>query len=107
MKLWVDDVRPAPNGYVWYKSVNEAQKAIFGFEIMYAKSGYKEIYKIELIDIDHDAGDYASEGGDYIKLLDWLEATGRNYPIRIHSMNPVGRENMQRIIRKNGWKEVI
>ena len=106
MKLWVDDVRPAPNGYVWYKSVNEAQKAIFNYEIMYAVSGCKEFYKIELIDIDHDAGDYASEGGDYIKLLDWLEETGRNYPIRIHSMNPVGRENMRRIIQKNGWKEV-
>lgn len=23
-----------------------------------------------LIDIDHDAGDYVSEGGDYIKLFD-------------------------------------
>ena len=24
MKLWVDDVRPAPNMYVWLKSVDEA-----------------------------------------------------------------------------------
>lgn len=46
-------------------------------------------------------------GGDYIKILDWLEKTGRNYPIRIHSMNPVGVENMRRIIRRNGWKEVF
>lgn len=43
---------------------------------------------LELIDIDHDAGEYVRFGGDYIKLLDWLEATGRNYPIRIHSQNP-------------------
>ena len=43
--------------------------------------------EIDVIDIDHDASDYASDGGDYIKLLDWLEETGRNYPIRIHSMN--------------------
>jgi putative Mg2+ transporter-C (MgtC) family protein len=61
---------------------------------------------IELIDIDHDAGDYANDGGDYIKLLDLLEETGRSYPIRIHSMNPVGRENMLAIIRRNGWTEV-
>ena len=46
-------------------------------------------------------------GGDYIKLLDWLEETGRNYPIRIHSMNSVGRENMRAIIRRNGWKEIL
>jgi hypothetical protein len=63
-------------------------------------------WDIELIDIDHDAGDYASDGGDYIRLLDWLEETGRNYPIRIHSANPVGVQNMRAIIRKNGWKEV-
>lgn len=63
-------------------------------------------YRIEFIDIDHDAGDYASDGGDYIKLLDWLEETGRDYPIHIHSMNSVGVENMRRIIQRNGWKEI-
>ena len=62
--------------------------------------------EIELIDIDHDAGDYAQYGGDYIKLLDWLEKTGRNYPIRIHSQNVVGVQNMRAIIERNGWKEI-
>lgn len=61
---------------------------------------------IDLIDIDHDAGGYAKDGGDYIKLLDWLEETGRNYPIRIHSMNPVGVQNMRAIIQKNRWIEI-
>ena len=64
-------------------------------------------WAIELIDLDHDAGDYARfGGGDYIRILDWLEETGRNYPIRIHSQNPVGVQNMRRIIEKNGWKEI-
>ena len=98
MKLWVDDVRPAPEGYVWAQSVMMAQAVI--------KVEEKEGNKIELIDIDHDAGDFVSDGGDYIKLLDWLEETGRNYPIHIHSMNPVGVENIRRIIQRNGWKEV-
>ena len=62
---------------------------------------------IEVIDIDHDAGEYVNDGGDYIKLLDWLEENGRNwYPIHIHSMNPVGVQNMRAIIQKNKWKEV-
>ena len=99
MKLWIDDVRPAPKGYFWCKSVNEAKRIIADPHIQYC-------HKIELIDIDHDAGDYAQYGGDYIKLLDWLEETGRDYSIHIHSMNPVGRENMRRIIRRNNWKEV-
>lgn len=106
MKLWIDDVHPAPPGYTWTKSVDGAIDHIKNHELMFKVSGGKEVYKITLIDIDHDAGDFVHYGGDYIKLLDWLEETGRNYPIRIHSMNPVGVENMRRIIRRNGWTEV-
>lgn len=98
MKLWLDDCRPAPEGYIWVHSVWRAIKEI-DLADMRGEA-------IELIDIDHDAGDYWQYGGDYIKLLDWLEETGRNYPIRIHSMNPVGAANMRRIIERNGWKEI-
>lgn len=113
MKLWIDDIRPAPEGYIWCHSVYRAIKEIEIFEenmledsFIYNIS-YDDLEKIELIDIDHDAGEYARYGGDYIKLLEWLEETGRNYPIRIHSMNPVGVANMRAIIQKNCWKEVF
>ena len=98
IKLWIDDIRPAPDGYALVKSVNTAKMVI--------KLKERQHQPIELIDIDHDAGDYVSWGGDYIKLLEWLEETGRNYPIRIHSMNVVGRQNMEAICRRNGWKIV-
>lgn len=100
MKLWIDDVRPAPTDYEWVKSVDQAKMVIDINERLVGNS------VIELIDIDHDAGVYAQHGGDYIKLLDWLEETGRNYPIHIHSMNPVGVANMRAIIQRNGWTEV-
>lgn len=32
MKLWIDDIRPAPEGYMWCKSVNEAKRKIIGIE---------------------------------------------------------------------------
>lgn len=99
IKLWIDDIRQAPDGYIWCKSVNEAKHYI-------CKLTFEMFKEIELIDIDHDAGEYVSDGGDYIKLLDWLELMGYNYPIHIHSMNPVGVQNMRMIINKNGWKEV-
>ena len=103
IKLWIDDIRPAPEGMYWTaRSVNEAKSFIQQFE----NGIFSPFHNFELIDIDHDAGEFAVDGGDYIKLLDWLEETGRNYPIRIHSMNPVGVENMRRIIQKNGWTEV-
>lgn len=100
MKLWVDDVRPAPEGYVWCRTVNEVISLIPDAEECLG------VATIEVIDMDHDAGDYWQYGGDYIRILDWLEETGRNYPIRIHSQNPVGVQNMRRIIERNGWTEV-
>lgn len=106
MKIWIDDIRPAPFGYRIARSVNEAKELIESYEWMKIVSGGKHYYNIDLIDLDHDAGEFASDGGDYINILNWLEETGRNYPIRIHSMNPVGVENMRRIIRKNKWDEV-
>ena len=90
-------MRSAPEGYHWVKTVNGAIIQIENLE--------NRNESIDLIDVDHDAGDYGPP--DYIKVLDWLEETGRNYPIRIHSMNPVGRENMRAIIRRNGWKEIL
>lgn len=109
MKLWIDDIRPAPKGYVWCKSVNSAIRKIRICE--WNAAAYPQDLTlpdsfVEVIDIDHDAGDFAFDGGDYIKLLDWLEEKGYNYPIHIHSMNPVGVENMRRIIRRNKWREV-
>ena len=110
MKIWVDDVRPEPEGYVRVTSVLEAKELIEFAERQLAKADYvfydMSHNKIEVIDMDHDAGDYARFGGNYINLLCWLEEIGRSYPIRIHSANPVGVKNMRRIIRKNGWKEV-
>ena len=114
MKLWIDDVKPAPEGYEWCRSVRDAiitiklrEARIENILRRYTPSEMRmKDLSIQIIDIDYDAGDYANDGGDYIKLLDWLEETGRNYPIRIHSMNPVGIENMRRIIQKNGWTEV-
>lgn len=97
LRIWVDDIRPAPAGYIWLKSVNET--------IQYL-SNMSDGYAIELIDLDHDAGDFAKDGGDYIRILDYLETVGYSGAIRIHSMNPVGVQNMRNIIQKNGWREI-
>lgn len=102
IKLWVDDVRPAPKGYTWFKSVKGVETLLLYFK-------YNNIEDEILIDLDHDAGEYAWDGGDYIKLLDWLEANNivnEKFTFHIHSMNPVGIQNMRAIIQKNGWREV-
>ena len=94
IRIWVDDIRVPTKEYFWTKTVKDTIIAIQEAECMG--------FDIVEISLDHDAGDYGPP--DYIKVLDWLEETGRNYPIRIHSMNPVGVEKMEQIIRKNGWR---
>jgi hypothetical protein len=49
-------------------------------------------------------GDYADQGGDVIRLLDWLAERETFYPVEIHTANPVGRANMERILARY-WGE--
>ena len=92
MRIWLDDLRPVPSGYEGAKSVNEAIALIVETE----NNGLE----IELLDLDHDLGDYYVDGGDAIKLLDWLAERETFYPIKIHTSNPVGRANMERMLAR-------
>lgn len=116
--MWIDDVRPAPEGYKWVTTIEEAM-----YEIRRMKAEYDicweyyilgistredlerrlAVWTIEEISCDNDLGENRAEG---YKLLDWLEATGHSYPIHIHTDNPVARERMRAIIERNGWTEV-
>ena len=40
MKLWIDDIRPAPNRYVWCKSVNQAKRVL---RRIIQRNGWKEV----------------------------------------------------------------
>ena len=96
MKLWVDDIRPAPDGFIWCKSVNQAKAAITAYEHQYSCDNI-------LIDLDNDAY-------DYFKILDWLEEKNivdTGYFFKIHSQNPVGVMRMKDIIQHNGWRLVL
>ena len=90
LNIWLDDIREAPTNFIHVRSVNKAKSLILKLE--------NDDIKIDCLDLDHDLGDYASDGGDAIKLVLWLAETERFYPIKLHTMNPVGRANMQAII---------
>lgn len=101
IKIWIDDIREAPEGFKWFKSVNDF------IDWCHERNDFSDV---TLIDTDHDAGDYQSQGGDYIRCFDYLEFCGcKNVTIHIHSANPVGANNIRRIISKNkerGWREI-
>lgn len=96
MKLWIDDIRPAPDGFIWCKSVNQAKAAITAYEHQYSCDNI-------LIDLNND-------GDDYFEILEWLEEKNivdTGYFFKIHSKNPVGIIKMEDIIRHNGWRLVL
>ena len=96
MKIWLDDIRPAPEGYESVQSVNQAIALILEAE--------EKGNQIELLDLDHDLGDYAKDGGDGIKLLDYLAEHEEFYPVSFHTSNMTGRRNMMNTVNRH-WPE--
>jgi hypothetical protein len=105
MKLWVDDIVKAPEGWAWCRGVNGAKAFIETYE---KKDDDRD--PLTIINVDTDAGSWKSEGGDYIELLKWLETTGRNYRVKIHMKNYPDSygmvEEMREIIRRNRWDDM-
>lgn len=89
--LWRDDVRTAPAGWVHVRSVNEAIV-------------YLEQHQVTYASLDHDLGTFAEDGGDGVKLTDWMAAHDQ-WPalgIRVHSSNPVAVATMLATIDRYG-----
>jgi len=93
MKVYLDDVREAPDGWVRTHTPSETIELL----------GTGRVRELSL---DHDLGFHAdgTEMTGY-SVLSWLEAeiAHERWPfpmptIRIHSANPVGRERMKRAI---------
>ncbi len=83
MNLWLDDIRPSPDGWEHARSVNEA--------ITLLKQS-----PCELASLDHDLGDFEPDGGDGFKLVLWIAEHDRwpSRGIRVHSANPPGMRRM-------------
>ena len=99
IKIWIDDERNAPaTDYIIVRSV-------YRFFLVLGELAALGITDF-LLDLDHDAGEYAREGGDYIKILEYLSdnhIAGLKISVKFHSMNPVGVKNMRRIVENCSW----
>jgi Cyclic-phosphate processing Receiver domain len=94
VKVWLDDVREAPDGWVHVTTPGEAIELL--------RSG-----EVEEISLDHDLGlaTPESERTGY-DVLAWLEEAVATCPwnhrvpvIHIHSANPVGSQRMEQAIK--------
>ena len=87
MKVYLDDSRPCPAGWMLVMSGELA--------IQMLKQG-----AVEVISLDHDLGPNKISGYDVVKWIEKEVATNNFDPpkIIIHSANPVGRKNIQAAI---------
>lgn len=102
MRLYVDDIRPAPDGWMQAKTVTDAIKTI-------ARWG-NEITQISL---DHDISMAVSVGGEYRPfpspetfqavayfMLEYYQSRDGQHPIvTIHTANPVGGEELRNLLK--------
>jgi hypothetical protein len=85
MKLWVDDLRPPPDGtWHWVKTSSEAISVLLQMKDSYSLDGTPP----EIMSLDHDLG-----GLDTTRPVVLWCCENNFWPdeVRIHTMNPVGR----------------
>lgn len=99
INIWLDDIRPAPDGFIWVKNVNEVICLFLHYQNL-----DKMKCDINIISLDNDLGENEEEG---YKVLDEIEEIYKNNigiflpnEIRVHSANPVARKRMQQVIEK-------
>lgn len=101
LKFWLDDLRPAPNGWLLCESVEDLIETV-----NLGRDCYLYFHKEPriLVSLDNDLGEGMTEG---YRFLDWLEENGiDDVTIHIHTDNVVAKERMKAIIERNDWEEV-
>jgi hypothetical protein len=102
MLLWHDDVRPAPEGWVWVKTNEEALEKLRN-------------EKVQIISLDHDLGadpedgilarGHSPNGNGFDLLKQMIEEKINPLGIIIHSMSPAGN-NMSKFCDDLGLKNI-
>lgn len=85
-KLWVDDLRPPPDGnWYWAQNYSEAM-------------WYLKNFVVNEISLDNDLGENQPEGR---KIVLWM-AENEKWPekVNIHSANVVAKEYMEGMIKR-------
>ena len=110
MKLYVDDIRPAPENWIQARNVTDAIKTIarFGNEITH-------------ISLDHDISLSVSVSGEYRPFPSdetfqavayYIIAFYKNLLIQkpsitIHTANPVGGKELELLLNENGYTTTV
>lgn len=91
-KFWLDDIRPAPDGWVWIKTAEELIDLIKSIPWS----------DIKAISFDHDLGTDKKSGYDVLTFIEkevYSDNVSHLPTLSVHSQNPVGILNMIGAIR--------
>lgn len=92
--IWIDDIRPAPIGMRWCKNYDSAIATLDYF--VTCEGG------IDGVHFDHDLGQDSKSGYEVAKYI-----VENQIPIgyfSVHSMNPVGRSSIIKLLTYYGYK---
>ncbi len=84
MKIFLDDMREAPAGYILCKTYDECIEALMDGDV-------------DVLSLDHDIG--SSDDMTGYSVCMWM-VMNKTYPkeVYIHSANPVGMKNMVQLL---------
>lgn len=100
MKLYVDDIRPAPEGWQQARTVTDAIRFLAQFG-----------EQVDEISLDHDISYAVEVAGtqrpfpspeNFTAVARFIVALGIQPKITVHSANPVGANEIQLILVENG-----
>lgn len=117
MKLWVDDIRPAPNGWTRAETISQAINIINRYGM---GTGFNNENRITHVSLDHDISIPVKVGGkwynrpspDTFKVVAYYmvelmtNPTGGLYEdivLTTHSSNPEGRKDIVQIFEDSGF----
>ncbi|MNS87165.1 hypothetical protein D3C72_1210990 [compost metagenome] len=86
INIWLDDIRPAPDGWIWAKT---AEEFVFHY--------FSNYLRVNMVSLDHDLGT-VNTGYDAVKAITSFHEFCLPRQIFLHTSNPVGRENMYQLL---------
>ena len=95
IRIWLDDSRIVPMGFLHCRSVSEAK--------LFIEAAEWNGIAIEGIHCDYDLGMYSLLGGNGTDLLCWLVKRDTLYPVAAHAPDPEGQEKLNSFIGQY-WK---
>lgn len=102
MKLYLDDIRPCPEGWTLARSVDEAQEAVM--DCLERNEEWTDASLDHDLSPEHYASTGPSDSLTGLVFVGWMVMTNlwpTNPPI-VHSMNRVGAAAMRRMIERYG-----